>query len=410
MTAVVDEYGNAASAAACDLYDETMLAEGLSLPAAEPIGETARADVEKVVRYQLRKWLDGDVSGFLEAMGGAAQYHVRRQANRTVIHNAERDDRSVTSTARDPRLGTYLPTASTGFGRSAGHVSRLRRLMPGDIAYARVPTGAETCTYCMMLASRGFAYHTEESAGHADHRGCNCLIVAGLHGSTTVEGVDVREQYRTWRAMATADAKHDAGELSDEEWQARKRAIVDAHPRATAGIPAAPSKAGGNTGERVDWYVPIDYDKIAELRAARQTPVLNSKGDPAKEYYGPIADDERAAFEKRARELGVEVRESSSEDNIFFGPKIGGNPPMIRIPRDASVLAHEHELDHAEYDAELGGLDLTDYLADPQLRKDMETRAYDREIKRASQDGYTELVDALRNNKREELEKIDGGG
>ena len=39
--------------------------------------------------------------------------------------------------------------------------------------FARVPTGSETCDFCLMLASRGFVYHTESTAsmGHV-HAGC----------------------------------------------------------------------------------------------------------------------------------------------------------------------------------------------------------------------------------------------
>ena len=263
LGAVADEYGNAAASAACDLYDGTMLLEGVDLPAAEP-AEADRAGIERAVRYQLRKYLDGDMEGYLKAIADAAQYHVRRQASMTTIRNCERDNRRVLrgglgTTQGNQRYGAlHQPTAESGFKRPTRR-SRRRyaggALQPGDIAYARVPTGAETCTYCMMLASRGFAYRSEESAGHADHRGCNCLIVAGVHGSTTVEGVDLAEQYDTWKEMATADARHDRGELTEQ-----KRAVVDSHPGATANLEAAGArKAETDTMGPRAWYVPKEY-------------------------------------------------------------------------------------------------------------------------------------------------------
>lgn len=46
--------------------------------------------------------------------------------------------------------------------------------------YARVPSGAKTCAFCVMLASRGFAYSTEKSAGGEDekyHNDCDCMII-----------------------------------------------------------------------------------------------------------------------------------------------------------------------------------------------------------------------------------------
>ena len=46
--------------------------------------------------------------------------------------------------------------------------------------YARVPSGTKTCAFCAMLASRGFVYSTERTAGGEDgkyHDNCDCLII-----------------------------------------------------------------------------------------------------------------------------------------------------------------------------------------------------------------------------------------
>ena len=45
--------------------------------------------------------------------------------------------------------------------------------------FARVPTGAVTCSFCMMLASRGWIYASEKSAGAFDryHAHCDCQVV-----------------------------------------------------------------------------------------------------------------------------------------------------------------------------------------------------------------------------------------
>lgn len=44
--------------------------------------------------------------------------------------------------------------------------------------YARVPTGSETCPFCLTLASRGAAYTTAQSAGESTHfhANCDCLV------------------------------------------------------------------------------------------------------------------------------------------------------------------------------------------------------------------------------------------
>lgn len=44
---------------------------------------------------------------------------------------------------------------------------------------ARVPTGAKTCAWCSLLASRGFVYLTKQTAGLTDkyHDDCDCQVV-----------------------------------------------------------------------------------------------------------------------------------------------------------------------------------------------------------------------------------------
>lgn len=65
------------------------------------------------------------------------------------------------------------------------------------VKYARVPRGDKTCEFCTMLASRGFAYHSKESAGggmghggywDSFHSYCDCEIVCDKDGE--VEGYD----------------------------------------------------------------------------------------------------------------------------------------------------------------------------------------------------------------------------
>lgn len=72
--------------------------------------------------------------------------------------------------------------------------------------YARVPSGTETCRFCIMLASRGPVYRNADSAGEGEHwhANCDCRIVpmwgslavvtdAGgvvRRGGTQVEGYD----------------------------------------------------------------------------------------------------------------------------------------------------------------------------------------------------------------------------
>lgn len=44
------------------------------------------------------------------------------------------------------------------------------------VRYARVPVGRETCGFCLMLASRGFVYESERSAGELNHYHAHCVL------------------------------------------------------------------------------------------------------------------------------------------------------------------------------------------------------------------------------------------
>ena len=66
--------------------------------------------------------------------------------------------------------------------------------------FARVPAGTETCTFCLMLASRGAVYHTRKTAGEFKHfhRNCDCKVVPSFEGdpdAELVQGVKPRELY-----------------------------------------------------------------------------------------------------------------------------------------------------------------------------------------------------------------------
>lgn len=102
--------------------------------------------------------------------------------------------------------------------------------------YARVPTGAETCDFCLMLASRGFVYRSKESAGAVNHyhESCDCRVVVGWTGME-VEGYDPQAIYDRWQDAIDEKARERAerkGTDLDTERDAIMRAYGDAAKRA----------------------------------------------------------------------------------------------------------------------------------------------------------------------------------
>ena len=88
---------------------------------------------------------------------------------------------------------------------------------PKKPRWARVPTGVETCQFCIMLASRGFVYHSEETASHA-HAHCDCrVIVSWDKNNPLVQGYDPDKYYDMWKHPEKYENAKDEGVESDDK-------------------------------------------------------------------------------------------------------------------------------------------------------------------------------------------------
>lgn len=164
MQSVGTLYGNAAGDAAYALRDVLSDAAGIELPDVDYTYEPDREFVDATARYQAGKLVAGDVDGFKHAICDASRYFAERGANDTMAALGKADAKALGKRVR----------------------------------FARIPTGATTCPYCTMLASRGFVYRSELNALNANHRHCDCRIVEGFNGMT-VEGYDPDYYYDVWK-------------------------------------------------------------------------------------------------------------------------------------------------------------------------------------------------------------------
>ena len=155
MQAVMPGYTALAAQASADLYDAVREASvGEALGAVAESGYSPEA-TDGAVRAGVQKIVDGKaVEVFNDYVLQRADYEIRRAANYCVAANG----------ARDP-------------------------LKP---KYARVPTGAETCDFCLMLASRGFVYHSTSSTA-VDHTHASCVLPGTRLGSVDANALLRRE-------------------------------------------------------------------------------------------------------------------------------------------------------------------------------------------------------------------------
>lgn len=159
---IQETYGSASESIGSLFFDNALSNDG-ELANAVMEGTANNQQVSNSVRYWARHLFGENPD--LDAFVGGVSAFVRR----TVTHAA---DLSVAESA-----------VSTNEQQDLG------------IRYARVPQGP-TCSFCIMLASRGFVYASRESAGELGqyHDDCNCRIVAGMPG-TEVEGYDPEGMY-----------------------------------------------------------------------------------------------------------------------------------------------------------------------------------------------------------------------
>lgn len=204
LAAVMPTYTTMAAQASADFYDaarELVVGEKMG---AQAISGYDEAKTAGAVRAFVRFVVDGRVETFNEQVLQRVDYEMKLSAANSTIENGRRDKRK-------PR-------------------------------YARVPTGAETCDFCLMLASRGFVYNSQSTASmdHV-HSGCDCRIVAGWDGME-VDDYDPRSIYDRWQDAIDAKAKERA-ERNGTTVSEERAAIMAAYGRAAKNAKKAGRKS-----------------------------------------------------------------------------------------------------------------------------------------------------------------------
>ena len=94
---------------------------------------------------------------------------------------------------------------------------------PSRPKWARVPVGGETCEFCIMLASRGFVYHTADTASHA-HANCDCRVVPSWDKSPSVQGYKPDKYFDEWlesgfRPKSGGGSSHEGRDAYVSKWK-----------------------------------------------------------------------------------------------------------------------------------------------------------------------------------------------
>lgn len=156
---------------------------------------------------------DGENTVVAEFLDPATQEVVRRRVAPYLIADDTLDvtravsDRISASVARHAHAAGRSMVADTAM---VGEVLDARR-RPRRAGYARVLTGAESCGFCTMLASRGPVYRSDTAQrrkdGRAYHDNCDCVARLVVDGRPWEGQAEAEALYERWLQVTYVDGK-----------------------------------------------------------------------------------------------------------------------------------------------------------------------------------------------------------
>lgn len=179
---LTDQYGAVAATLAADWYEELRGASGAAgrftavTAASVPAGA-----VEAKVRYLAGHLWTPEPAAMLGGLLTAADKYVKQPGRETMASNAKRE----------------------------------------GVRFARVPSGAKTCSWCLVLASRDAVYVSRRSAGdrgngHGDgyHGDCDCQVVPIRKPSDYPDGYLPDNHYAMYEAARKEAGSGDIKDIS----------------------------------------------------------------------------------------------------------------------------------------------------------------------------------------------------
>ena len=382
MEGFVQGYDDVAAEFAAQWYDHRAEQGGARLEQAITTTTYKPESVDAVARYQAKKLAKGGDAAFAKACGEFARDDAFRSLNETIAANVGRDkDKGV--------------------------------------RFARVPTGFETCTFCLMLASRGAVYHTRKTAGEFKHfhRRCDCKIVPGFGDdpdAELVEGVRPKELYELYK------------QFKDIDGYGLPKAQADA-------VKAAACRASGLSGKECAAYADVLDAAISsaskEFRAKGRSPASYDEtvgrllGLLGKQYGISLSGSREPGTKGKTvfalpdgNEVWAMLEAMDAGDEVVFLPQERDMVPDVRtskgyaeIKTPRSIRKVADRLKHAseQLDA-IGSPDGDVYLSLLRLESE-ERRAID-VAQRFVDDGTIENIHVMRGDGTiETLNKTDAG-
>ena len=193
--ALSTQYGEAATALACEMYDAVAAASGVAVPAAEPAATATYAEVAKAVNGTLKR------TEIPEVVSQTVGRLVKQAGVDTTVKNAIRD----------------------------------------GAEWAWIPHG-DTCAFCITLASRGWqrASNRVLRGDHAEHvhANCDCTFAIRFDGKTEYAGYEPDRYLAAYESAGGSKPQDKINAMRREKYQQNKDKINEqkriAYARRTA--------------------------------------------------------------------------------------------------------------------------------------------------------------------------------
>jgi hypothetical protein len=200
VPAVTREYGDLSATVAAEWYEETRAKEIGGRYSARLGATTPDDEVRGTVRWAAGELFGDNPEGTLALLRGALQRQVMYGGRDTIARNVDFD--------------------------------------PSRPRWARVPSGAHTCAFCSMLASRGFVYKNKQGAlmdqsGNSYHDDCHCQPVPSWDAEQAhIEGYDPDALFAVYdRAAGIVGNRTDTREITKVMRRLEPDAFTDGvHP------------------------------------------------------------------------------------------------------------------------------------------------------------------------------------
>lgn len=175
MTGLVAEYGDAAALMTAEFMSRYSPNQ-TRFDYIAPQGISAER-IDQRVRSAVRHWANGVPESTIKELYGSLDRYIKYSGRESVIEAAKRHK---------------------------------------QLRFAVVPRPGCICSWCLMMASRGFIYYSKDRANQARfHDNCSCSVVQGWQypdGSTTqVEGYDPSMLERRWREIEAGNITFQKG-------------------------------------------------------------------------------------------------------------------------------------------------------------------------------------------------------